>query len=234
MGWTCAPDAGKNAISLILSFLAVAAVIFVIGAIVNSSSKRSDKKQEENIAASDAGLSSMKSQLANCGFSGIVRQIPDEAFFRKQANTTVIAGFAPIFKNYSSFIFAWDSSYSKFAVMEVGDYSFHQPMVYEKSQLLDYSLYKNGSMVPRGSSGSVLLGALVFGTAGAIAGAADAASSTELCTDLTIEIILKNTYKPRVSLRLLNHPESTISSDYREKAEMAQEILAVLKNIKES
>jgi len=210
-------------------------VVIIIFWIRRENAKEPERKKEHELA--NPRSSDLKSTLTMLyGFDETTKLIPDDAFFQKKG--VYISSSSRNLSDFNSFIFAWDSSFNKFAVFKVlgsiKKFMSTTPEVYEKSQLLDYSLYKNGSMIPNGSAGSVILGGLVFGTVGAIAEAAKASTSTEMCSDLTIEIVLKNSSKPRLALPLLDRPTSTASSDYREKAEMAQEILAVLKNIKES
>lgn len=190
------------------------------------------EKQAETNALMEKEFDSSLSRLKGCFIKeGIkdLRMIPSESEIRSKGKKF---GIGPRkIENASRFVFAYNGSYTKFGVINTTTMI---PFVFEKSQLLDYSLYKNGTMVPRGNTGSVIMGGLAFGVVGALAGAAKAASSEEICTDLTIEIILANSYKPRLSLPLLESSTSPSSSEYREKVEMAQDILAVLKNIKES
>lgn len=206
-------------------FLYLVAVIIGV-AIFVMKVKNDGDKYERKLANYNSDLSSLNSSLSRYGFNN-AKLIPNETFFKKKAGERI--GYEIWY--HISFIFIWDSTYTRFGVYDTKNKSIK---VYQKKDLLDYSLFKNGTMVPRGNTASVILGGAVFGAVGALAGAAKAASSTEMCTDLTIEIILRNCSEPRVSLPLLNGYSSPTSLDYRNRAQMALDILAVLKNIKEA
>ena len=123
---------------------------------------------------------------------------------------------------------ALDSTHEKFLVK---DESFWRVLSYK--QLISYDLCKDGSSVITGDASGAIVGGLLFGTVGAIAGAAGSSKSVNnYCSDMYISIV-DNTAN-RYKIPLIKEPVLESSLDYKVAIERAREMISILSVIDNS
>lgn len=99
------------------------------------------------------------------------------------------------------------------------------------NDIIDFEISEDGNTVYKGRSGSALVGGLAFGVVGAIASAAGSKKQEEVCTSLSVEIILNNLQMPRFTIPLITKSTNKGSSIYSSAVSTANEIIATLKYI---
>lgn len=101
--------------------------------------------------------------------------------------------------------------------------------IYNFSDIYDYSIIENGNSILQGRSGSVIVGGLLFGGIGALAGAARERKNQSTCSNLRIKIFLNN--QSSIIINLITREVKTNSSDYEFAIKKAEEFESFLKYI---
>lgn len=101
--------------------------------------------------------------------------------------------------------------------------------------LIDFELIEDGEMITKEKSGlgRAVAGGLLFGKTGAVVGAVTGkkSSSTQYCTDMRINLTVKNRENPLIVVRLISQAISKSSDYYRQAVEVSQKLIAILKSI---
>lgn len=102
--------------------------------------------------------------------------------------------------------------------------------IYNFHDIADFELLEDGeSIVKGGGIGKTLVGGILFGGTGAVVGAvATKKERKSVCNSMKVKITLKNLQLPVTYINLIETATLKNSSDYRDKAQEAQEILSVL------
>ena len=93
-------------------------------------------------------------------------------------------------------------------------------------QLVSYELCRDGSSIVSGNAGGALVGGLLFGAVGAVAGAAGPRNVDKYCSELYISIVDKAAQRYRIPL--VTERISENSADYRVAIERARDMLSIL------
>ena len=102
--------------------------------------------------------------------------------------------------------------------------------LFNYKNIVDYELLESGGSVSKGSAGSAIAGGILFGSTGAIVGAAvgDRRSIKE-CDSLRIKITLRETYRSVIYIDFIKETVSTKSPEYRDAFSSAQLCMSLLK-----
>lgn len=100
--------------------------------------------------------------------------------------------------------------------------------VYDYKDLLGFDLSEDGNTTTQGRGLATLAGGLAFGTTGAIIGAMGARKSKNVCTDLTVSLILNDLQEPRFIVKYIVKPMKKSGMNYQAVSKQAQELLALL------
>lgn len=102
--------------------------------------------------------------------------------------------------------------------------------LFKYENIVDYELLQNGATVSKGSMGGAVVGGLLFGTAGAVAGAAGSKRiEVDVCTSLSIKVTLKDTYRKVCYITFINSSLATNSNAYKVAYTLAQNCMSYLK-----
>ena len=120
------------------------------------------------------------------------------------------------------FCLALDIVHQKFLVSENSSFSI---LTYD--QLVSYELLKDGSSVISGDATGAILGGVLFGTAGAVIGAAGSNKAVNsICNEMYLSIVDKNAH--RYKLFFINEATPESSEEFRIATERAREMLSIL------
>lgn len=116
-----------------------------------------------------------------------------------------------------------------FAITEGNIYVAVHPFV----DLIDFSVNEDGTSVTSGRSGSATVGALLFGAAGAVVGAAGSKKTTQMVQNLNITLSYKglNAKIDTIDLINISSPVSKDSEYYVGKVKTCNRIVSVLQQI---
>ena len=148
---------------------------------------------------------------------------------RRDMNETIksaqISGFIfskTVYNTTNTACLALDSTNKKLLVK---DNSMSNILTY--NQMVSYELCKDGSAIISGNANSALVGGLLFGTVGAVAGAAGSSKDVnKYCSEMYISIVDMNARRYR--LFLITEPVLESSVDYKVAIERAREMLSIL------
>lgn len=102
--------------------------------------------------------------------------------------------------------------------------------IFEYENIVDYELLQNGATISKGSMGSAIVGGLLFGTTGAVVGAAGSKRiDVDVCTNLSIKITLKDTYRKVCYITFVNGSLATNSTAYNVAYTLAQNCMSYFK-----
>lgn len=102
--------------------------------------------------------------------------------------------------------------------------------IFEYKNIVDYELLQNGATISKGSMGSAFVGGLLFGTMGAVVGAAGSKRvDIDVCTNLSIKITLKDTYRKVCYITFVNGSLATNSNAYNVAYTLAQNCMSYFK-----
>lgn len=102
--------------------------------------------------------------------------------------------------------------------------------LFEYSNIIDFELIQNGTSVSKGTSGGAFVGGLLYGTTGAVIGAASNKRTTvAVCSNLEIKITLRDTYKKICYINFINSNISTSSKIYQNVYSLVQNCMSYLK-----
>ncbi len=107
---------------------------------------------------------------------------------------------------------------------------------YDFNDILEYELYEDGDSILKGRAGSTVMGGLLFGGLGAIAGASMSKKQNGLCTTLQLRITINDIQNPQVVFKYINFSTKKNGFLYKsiiDKVKKDIAILAILKSGKE-
>ena len=99
--------------------------------------------------------------------------------------------------------------------------------IYDYSDILNFELLSNNTVVSSGGVGRALVGGVLFGGAGAIIGGLSG-RKTRTKADLKIKITLNDISQPPIYIKLINYPMDVDGFTFRTQSKNAQEILSML------
>ena len=104
--------------------------------------------------------------------------------------------------------------------------------IYNFADYLRYDIIKDNQSLLSGNSGDVVLGGLLFGGIGALAGAAGSKKISNVCSSMSVVIYVNDIENPYYTLKIIESEMTTDSLMYKECAEKATELAALLEYIK--
>lgn len=123
---------------------------------------------------------------------------------------------------------ALDSSNNRFLIKDISGYR-----ILNYNQLVSYELCKDGSSIISGDASGAIMGGLLFGTVGAIAGAAGSSKTVNsYCSDMYISVVDDSAH--RYKLPLITETVFESSQDYKVAIERAREMISILSVIDRS
>ena len=105
------------------------------------------------------------------------------------------------------------------------------PQIMDYNDLLNFEIVEDGESVVQGRSGSVLVGGMLFGGIGALAGASRSKKISNTCTNLSIKLIVNNVKKPLISIPIISETVKKSSNYYKSSYRNAAEFEAILQII---
>jgi hypothetical protein len=122
-----------------------------------------------------------------------------------------------------------DDVNKKFAVQESIFAGRHRPLrIFLYSDLLDFELNEDGNSIAKGKGVASTVGALTFGIAGAIIGAAGARKSQSTCTSLVVRITVKDLQNPAIFIQFISSEVRKGSISYTLPLAQAKDLMATL------
>lgn len=106
------------------------------------------------------------------------------------------------------------------------------PEIHHFDEIIGYELLENNTSLTKGGVAQVIVGAALFGEAGAIVGASAAKRETiNECSSLCVKIILNNIQDPEKIIEFVTLPVKTDSAAYKVWKKCALEIISILRVI---
>lgn len=117
----------------------------------------------------------------------------------------------------------------------LGAYSYYESIanVVKFSDVLDFEVIENGNSVVSSRSGSAVVGGLLFGGLGAIAGASGSRTINETCNTLKLKIYCNDVCNSVITLDFLENNIPKNSYLYRELTDIINEMISFLKIARE-
>lgn len=100
--------------------------------------------------------------------------------------------------------------------------------IYNYSDILSFDLEEDGTKLIEGKAGSAAVGGLMFGTVGAVVGAARKKDIKEYCTSLILSITINDPSNYRVQISFLVEPIERGTQSYQTALNHAKEMAAIL------
>ena len=198
-----------DAVAIAILVIAVIAGIAVAG--INEDKKKSAALQATKRVES---IQEQRRQKMNAAFSSAKET--GFIFYKTVINTTNTA------------CLALDSSNRKFFVKDDSGFK-----ILNYNQLVSYELCKDGNSAIAGDASGAIVGGLLFGTVGAIAGAAGSTKSVnQYCSEMYISVV--DDSANRFKLPLISESVLESSQDYKIAIERAREMLSILNVIDSS
>lgn len=172
-------------------------------------------------------------------FGLLIEEIEEEMKCRYNPDNTIFKVPFSASKSVGNF-FQIDEKQSKFAIFPYGFlYRSGTPPLeqwtYNFDSLVSFELIEDGETITKGGLGTAVLGAMTFGSAGAIVGSVvGGKKSNGVCSQLEIKVVLDNMEKPVDYIVLLKKSTPRKSMTYKALKKQAFECLALLENILES
>lgn len=104
--------------------------------------------------------------------------------------------------------------------------------IYNYKDLIEYEVLEDGDSIVKGRVGSVIVGGLLLGGIGAIAGASRKKKVKSICNSMSVRILTNNFNHSQYVIPLISGQTKTNSIIYQGAQEKAQEISSVLAIIK--
>ena len=105
------------------------------------------------------------------------------------------------------------------------------PQIMDYNDLLNFEIVEDGESVVQGRSGSILVGGVLFGGIGALAGASRSKKISDTCTNLSIKLIVNDVKNPLISFPLIEGTVEKSSDYYKSSYRNANEFEAILQII---
>ncbi|MFR7544839.1 MAG: SHOCT domain-containing protein [Clostridia bacterium] len=117
----------------------------------------------------------------------------------------------------------------------LGTYSYYenQSKVIKFNEVLDFEIFENGNSVVSSKTGSAVIGGLLFGGLGAVAGASGSRTISEDCDTLKLKIYTNNIQYSVIMLDLLEKGISKSGYVYEYLTEIINEMISFLKIARE-
>ena len=104
--------------------------------------------------------------------------------------------------------------------------------VFDYSDLIAYEIVEDGDVIVQGRVGSAIVGGILFGGLGAIAGASRSKKVKKTCSSMYVKIVVNSLKTPQIHIPLITSETETNSYNYSIATKKAQEFAAVLSIIK--
>ena len=109
-----------------------------------------------------------------------------------------------------------------------------QKIIYDYEEFVSFELKQDNKSVVSGRAGSTIVGGLLFGGLGALAGASRKRNITETsCKSMTLYIVVNDMSNPNIEIPLIEREISKDSSKYEKIVNKVNELVAVFKVILE-
>lgn len=117
----------------------------------------------------------------------------------------------------------------------VGVYSYYESesTVLKFNEILDFEVVENGNSVLSSKTGSAVVGGLLFGGVGAVAGASGSRAINENCNTLKLKIYTSNIKNSVITIDFLDNSISKNNPFYDQIIEIINKMVSLLKIIKE-
>lgn len=194
-----------------MELLLIIVVVVLLLLVVTAAANAHISSEEERKLAIASGKENVKKALEEATGSGFV---PEQELAEQDGK----------------FIIAVDSS-NKQWLLAFGKCP--TPIVYSFSDLISYEVIEDGQEIVSSNAGNAAVGGILFGTVGAVVGAAGKREVTKTCNDLHIEITVNNIDSPLHILHIISGEEIQRDSDeYKHKISLARSILSLLAFVK--
>jgi hypothetical protein len=120
-----------------------------------------------------------------------------------------------------------DNTHSKWAITRGSDHA-----IFDYSDLIEYELLEDGESLVKGRVGSAIIGGMLFGGIGAVAGASRSKKVKSLCSSMSVRIIVNNPYCPQYIIPIISSQIKTDGLIYNTAKANAQDFTALLALIK--
>lgn len=117
----------------------------------------------------------------------------------------------------------------------LGTYSYYEntSKIIKFNEVLDFEIFENGNSVVSSRTGSAVVGGLLFGGLGAVAGASGSRTINENCSNLKLKIYTNNIQYSVIMLDFLEKGISKSSALYEQLTEVINEMISLLKIARE-
>ena len=117
----------------------------------------------------------------------------------------------------------------------LGTYSYYEntSKIIKFNEVLDFEIFENGNSVVSSRTGSAVVGGLLFGGLGAVAGASGSRTISEKCSNLKLKIYTNNIQYSVIMLDFLEKGISKSSALYEQLTEVINEMISLLKIARE-
>lgn len=118
----------------------------------------------------------------------------------------------------------------------LGAYSYYESesVVLKFEQILDFEIFENGNSVVSSKTGSAIVGGLLFGGLGAIAGASGSRIISDNCKTLKLNIYTTDVANSVITLDLLDRGIEKNSAEYENIKDTVNKMIGFLKIARES
>ena len=192
----------------------LAVAIFIIAVIVGVVVSISNKSNKETAVANAASQIEKIQEIRRKNIDSMIKSAQNNSFvFSKsvmnQTNTSCLA----IDTEHKTMLIKAETPGADYRIIPY-------------SNLVSYELIKDGNSVVSGNVGEALVGGLLLGTVGAIAGASASKTVDDYCSSMYINIV--DSLANRYIIPLLSEKVATTSFDYKTAFERAKEMLSIL------
>ncbi|MEG1641727.1 MAG: SHOCT domain-containing protein [Synergistaceae bacterium] len=104
--------------------------------------------------------------------------------------------------------------------------------LYNYTDLIEYQIFENGNTLIKGTTGDAVVGGLLFGVVGAIAGASSSKEIKDTCDEMTLYITVNDLQKSQIKIELITTETKRGSCFYSGGVSKAKEFASVLSIIK--
>lgn len=99
--------------------------------------------------------------------------------------------------------------------------------IYRFEDLINYEILEDGDSIVKGRAGSTIIGGVLLGGIGALAGAASSRKTKTICRDLRVRIIVNDLNSNQIIIPLINSETKTDSLVYKLAKKRAEEFTAL-------
>lgn len=96
-----------------------------------------------------------------------------------------------------------DSNNKKWYVANAKSSDYHTPVIFEYGELLDYTISQNQTTIQKSGAGKAVVGGLLFGGIGAIAGGLSGRKTQEAICELSITIKVKSEWVDSIKIEII-------------------------------